>query len=89
MKQFTYTSRRTGAAKLLDPNSETWGAVTLYLNDEIETLRAQLETAGLDAPATEALRGRIGMARAILAMPNTVHPTPFRADQTQRDNYTS
>lgn len=52
----------------IDPNSETWRAVRDHAQREIEVARERVETPRLDPIETEYLRGRIAVAKDILAL---------------------
>lgn len=54
----------------VDRLSATWLAVLRHLRDEIESARNELERPGLDPVRAEHLRGRIVMARELIALPD-------------------
>lgn len=54
---------------------DTWATVSQALNERIEQLRTDLES-DLDPEETAEVRGKIRMAREILALPEPNKPAP-------------
>jgi hypothetical protein len=60
----------------LDPHSETWRAVTDFIEERLDLHRRTLETIGLPEQETDATRGAIQELKEILELAVEREPVP-------------
>lgn len=71
----------------IDFNSPTWRAVGQRLRTERDVLRARVECNGLDHSATQYLRGRIHQINDLIAIEDSLPPSPDRRAAPKADIY--
>jgi len=56
--------------EMIDKHSDTWILIDRFIRARLKDLGEQVETIGLGPDSTNAIRGKISLAREILGLPD-------------------